>query len=60
MYFRNLLFDYKINNSNIKNFYDRTKRYIILFALVVGMSFFINIWDSVMKRNLSNYSEIIF
>ena len=40
LYFWNLLLDYKINNSNIKKFYDRTKSYIILFALVVGMLFF--------------------
>ena len=33
-YFQNLLFDYKINNSNIKKFYDRTESYIILFTLV--------------------------
>ena len=34
-------------------FYDRTKSYIILFTLVAGVSFFINIWASVMKRILS-------
>ena len=38
-YFYNLLFDYKINNSNIKKLYDRTKSFIILFPLVVGVSF---------------------
>ena len=38
----------------------RTKSYIILFTLVVGISFFINIWASVMKRNLLAYSYKIF
>ena len=33
------MFDYKINNSNIKQFYDRIKSNIILFTLVVGMSY---------------------
>ena len=53
------MFDYKINNLNIKKFYDQTKSDIILFTFVVGLSFFINIWASVIKRSLSNYSEII-
>ena len=48
--FLNLLSDYEINNSNIKKFYDWTKCNIILFTLVVGISFFINIWASVMKE----------
>ena len=29
-----------MNNSKIKNFYDGTESYIILFTLVVGMLFF--------------------
>ena len=40
LYFSNLQFDYKLNNSNIKKFYDRTRSNIILFTLVVGVSFF--------------------
>ena len=42
--------DYKISDLNIKKFYYRTKSYIILFTLVVGMSFFINISASVWKE----------
>ena len=41
--------------------YDRTRRNILLFTLFVGVTFFfINVWASVMKRNLSAYSHIIF
>ena len=54
------MFDYKIKNSNIKKFFDRTDSYVILYTLEVGMPFFINICASVMKRNLSNYSDMIF
>ena len=52
---------YKTNNTNIKKFYDRTRSNILLFTLViVGVSFFINIWASVTKISLSAYSHIIF
>ena len=57
---KNSVFDYKINNLNIKKFYDRTRSNIILFTLVVGVSFFYYIWASVMKINLSTYVHIIF
>ena len=32
--------DYERNNSNNNKFYERTKSYILLFTLVVGMPFF--------------------
>ena len=47
-YLQNLPFDYKINNLNIKK--NKSLAYHV----------FINILASVMKRNLSTYSEIIF
>ena len=59
-YFQNLQLYYKMNNSNNKKFYDRTKSYILLFSLVVGMPFFINICVIVMKISISAYSHIIF
>ena len=59
LYFQNLLFDYKINDSNIKIFYDRTNSYIIYLLQYLACHFFINIWASVMKRNLLNYLELI-
>ena len=49
-----------MNNSNNKKFYDRTNSYILLFSLVVGMPFFINICVIVMKISISAYSHIIF
>ena len=39
LYFWNLLFDHKINNSNIISFYDQTESYILQFTLIVGMPF---------------------
>ena len=59
-YFQHLQFDYKINNSNIKKFYDQTRSNILLFTLVVGVSFFLlTLGQTYMKRNLSVYSHII-
>ena len=52
-------FDYNINNSNNKKSYDRIKSYIILFTLVVGIPFIINICASAMVINLSKLKKKI-